>query len=597
MDRISLILKTLPDKPGVYQFFGKDGKILYVGKAKSLRKRVSSYFTREKKGGRLNMLVRKTENIEHIVVDTELDALLLENNLIKKYQPRYNVQLKDDKTFPWICIKKEPFPRVFPTRNVISDGSQYFGPYASVRMMNALLELIRQIYPLRNCSLRLTKRNIDAGKFRVCLEYHLGNCKGPCEGMQSEKEYDEYLEGVRDLIRGRFGNVLGVLRAEMSGLAEAYEFEKAHALKEKIGLLEGYQSKSMVVNPSISDVDVYSIISDEESGYVNFLKVVNGSIIQAHTVELKKKLEESDEELLSLAIVDLRQRIHSDAREVIVPLPLEIDLPGVSLTVPRIGDKKKLLELSERNARIHRLEKYKQTELVDPERHSRRILTQMMKDLRMKELPKHIECFDNSNLQGAEAVSAMVCFRDTKPDKKEYRHYLIRTVKGPDDFASMQEVIYRRYKRLLDEGRSIPQLIVVDGGKGQLSSALASLESLGLRGKVTVIGIAKKLEEIYYPDDPLPLYIDKKSETLKVLQRRRDEAPRFGITHHRNRREKSTLRTELTDIQGIGSETATKLLKSFRSVKAISKAGLAELAEVAGRSKAILVYSHFHPEG
>ena len=593
-DKLTLQLRSLPDKPGVYQFYDKDGKILYIGKAKSLKKRVSSYFSKEQPSGKLKVLVRKIEDIRHIVVNSELDAMLLENNLIKEQQPRYNVMLKDDKTFPWIIIKKEPFPRVFSTRNKVRDNSEYYGPYASVKMMNALLDLIRQIYPLRNCNLKLTQSNIRQGKFKVCLEYHLFNCLGPCEGHQSETDYLESLKGVREIIKGNFNHVIHELKERMSEHASRYEFEKAQAVKEKIGLLQRYQAKSTVVNPKISHADVFSIITDEENGYVNYVKVVSGAIIQAYTVEIRKKLDESAEELLTRAVVDLRERLGSDAPEIILPFEIEVPFPGVEITVPKIGDKKHLLELSEKNARYYRLEREKQFEMVDPERNTRRILERMKQDLRMNELPKHIECFDNSNFHGEFPVSAMVCFRNAKPDKKEYRHYIIRTVKGPDDFASMEEVIYRRYKRLMEENKPLPQLIVIDGGKGQLSASVKSLEKLGLRGKITIIGIAKKLEEIYYPGDTLPMYLDKKSETLKVLQRLRDEAHRFGITHHRKRRDKGTLKTDLTDIPGIGANTAEKLLKAFKSVKKIREAELSEIEKVVGPSKANVIYSHFH---
>lgn len=593
-DNISLTLKSLPERPGVYQFFDKDGKLLYVGKAKNLKKRVTSYFRKDNLGGRLNMLVRKTVEIKHIVVSSELDALLLENNMIKEHQPRYNVMLKDDKTFPWICIRNEPFPRIYPTRTVIKDGSQYFGPYASVKMMNTLLELIRHIYPLRTCSLKLTPRNIAEKKFSVCLEFHLGNCLGPCVGLQDETSYGLNMAGIREMIRGNFSEVMKELKEKMEGHARAYEFEKAHVVKEKIMLLERYQAKSTIVNPKLGELDVFTIIDGEESAFVNFLKVAHGSIIQAYTVEMKKKLEETPEELLSLAVFDLRRRLASDAKEILVPFPIDLALPDITITVPKIGDKKNLLDLSLKNATYYKLDKEKQLDLVEPDRRSKRILGTMMKDLRMKELPAHIECFDNSNFQGDQAVSAMVCFKDARPDKREYRHYIVRTVQGPDDFATMEEVIMRRYKRLLEENKPLPQLIVVDGGKGQLSAALKSLEKLGLRGRITIIGIAKRLEEIYYPGDPLPLYIDKKSETLKVLQRLRDEAHRFGITHHRKRREKATLKTELTDIRGIGEETAKILLTAFKSVKNIKTASLEELEKSVGKAKAKVVFGFYH---
>jgi len=592
---ISLSLRSLPERPGVYQFYDKDGKILYVGKAKNLKKRVSSYFNRENLGGRLNMLVRKTAEIRHIVVGSELDALLLENNMIKENQPKYNVMLKDDKTYPWICIKNEPFPRIFSTRNIIQDGSLYFGPYASGKMMHTLLELVRHIYPLRTCSLKLTAKNIAEKKFSVCLEYHLGNCLGPCIGQQEEAYYRENISGIKEIIKGNFSEVLKELRLKMDACAKGYEFEIAQAIKEKVILLERYQAKSTIVNPKLGELDIFSIIESEEYAYVNFMKVAHGAIIQAYTLEMKKKLDESPAELLAFAVFDLRQRKLSEANEILVPVNLELELPGVEIVVPKIGDKKHLILLSEKNARYYMMEKEKQAELVDPERKVKRLMATMMKDLRMKEPPVHIECFDNSNFQGDQAVSAMVCFKNGRPDKSEYRHFNVKTVTGPDDFATMEEVILRRYKRLLEENKPLPQLIVVDGGKGQLSAAVKSLEELGLRGKITIIGIAKKLEEIYYPDDPLPMYIDKKSETLRIIQRLRDEAHRFGITHHRKKREKATLKTELTEIQGIGEETAKKLLTDFRSVKNIKTATMEELEKSIGKAKAGVVHRFYHP--
>jgi len=594
INKLEPLLKTLPENPGVYQFFDEHGKIIYVGKAKSLKKRVLSYFNKDSSlSGKTSVMVRKIADIRHIVVSSELDALLLENNLIKKYQPRYNINLKDDKTYPWICIKKERFPRVFPTRNVIHDGSVYFGPYASVRMMNTLLELVRQLYPLRNCNLLLTEKNIREKKFKICLEYHLGNCKGPCEGLQTEDDYSQTVLNITEILKGNINTVLSNLKNLMGTYAETLEFEKAQVVKEKIGLLERFQSKSMVVNPKINNVDVFSIISDDEAGYANYLKVVDGAIVQAHTVEMKKKLDESNKELLALAIADFRQRFDSNSEEALIPFELDIEMPGVTFTVPKIGDKKHLLELSERNAKYYMLEKRKQAELVDPDRHSKRILNTMMKDLRMKELPKHIECFDNSNIQGDYAVAAMVCFRDAKPSKRDYRHFNIKTVEGPNDFASMEEIIYRRYRRMIDENQPLPQLIVIDGGKGQLSAAVTSLEKLDLRGKITIIGIAKKLEELYFPDDSVPLYLDKKSETLKVIQFLRDEAHRFGITHHRKKREKGTIKTGLTKIDGIGETIANKLLSGFKSVKKIKEASLEELQKVVGESKGRIVYEYY----
>ncbi len=591
------ILKTLPDKPGIYQYFDDKGTIIYIGKAKNLKKRVLSYFNKEvHENGKITVLVKKIADIKFVIVDTELDALLLENNLIKKYQPRYNVMLKDDKTYPWICIKNEPFPRVFSTRNVYKDGSEYFGPYASVKMMNTLLDLIKHLYPLRNCNLNLTKANIDHKKFKVCLEYHIKNCKGPCEAHQSAEDYQQNIEFVKEIIKGNISTVLKHLKEIMMQYASTLEFEKAQICKDKIEQLEKYKSKSTIVNPSIDNIDVFSIVTDDNYGYVNFLKVMNGAIVQAHTIEMKKKLDESAEELLSLAIVDLRQRFDSNANEILVPFKMETDFQKIKLTVPQRGDKKQLLELSERNAKYYKIEKQRQKDLVDPERHSKRILTQMMKDLRLNEPPVYIECFDNSNIQGAYPVSAMVVFKNAKPEKKEYRHFNIKTVEGPNDFASMEEVIYRRYKRILDENKSLPQLIVVDGGKGQLSSALKSLEKLDLRGKVSIIGIAKKLEEIYYPGDSIPMYLDKKSETLKVIQQLRDEAHRFGITHHRSKREKGTIKSVLTEIDGVGFATAQTLLRKFKSVKNIKKANEEELQAVIGKAKTEILRSYFQKE-
>lgn len=584
---IQNLLKTIPNNPGVYQYYDSEGKIIYVGKAKDLKKRVSSYFTKDQsENGKTQMLVKKIVDIKFIIVDTELDALLLENNLIKKYQPRYNVLLKDDKTYPWICIKNERFPRVFTTRNIVKDGSVYFGPYASVKVMHTVLDLIKRLFKLRNCNLNLSEENIKAKKFKVCLEYHIGNCKAPCVGNESEDEYDQTISSIKEIIKGNINTVSKHLKNILQTHVEKLEFEKAHIIKEKIDALEKFQSKSTVVSPTITNVDVFSITSDEKTAYVNFLKVVNGSIIQGHTIELKKKLDESNQELLALSIVELRERFHSDAREVIVPFEIETEFPNIDFIIPQRGDKKHLLELSERNVEYYKREKIKQESLVDPERHTKRILEQMKKDLRLTEEPRHIECFDNSNFQGAYPVAAMTVFKDCKPSKKDYRHFNIKTVEGPDDFASMEEIIFRRYKRVLEENQSVPQLIVIDGGKGQLSAAVASLDKLGLRGKVAIIGIAKKLEEIYFPGDSIPLYLDKRSESLKIIQQIRDEAHRFGITHHRSKRDKGTLKTELTEIKGISDTTAQKLLSHFKSVKRVKEASEAKLTDVIGKAKA-----------
>ena len=577
-------LQTLPHQPGVYQYFDADDKILYVGKAKDLKKRVSSYFTKTHDHGKTRVLVRKIVTIKHIVVETETDALLLENNLIKTYQPRYNILLKDDKSYPWICIKNEKFPKVFSTRRIIKDGSEYFGPYTSMKTVHTLLDLIRGLYPMRTCSLDLSPEKINAGKYRVCLEYHLGNCKGPCEGLQTQASYDLQVDAIRAILKGNFKASLQQFKEQMKGHAQALEFEDAQRIKDKIHILENYQAKSTVVNPKISNVDVFSIISDESYGYVNFLQLSYGSIIRSHTLEIKKKLDETDAELLSLAITEIRQRFHSLSREIYVPFHLEMG-EDIKVTVPKLGDKKSILDLSERNAKYYRMERFKQAKIVDPDRHANRIMAQMKVDLRLSQEPRHIECFDNSNIQGTNPVAACVVFKNGRPSKKDYRHFNIKTVEGPDDFASMEEVVYRRYKRLLKEEQPLPQLIIIDGGKGQLSSALKSLEILNLRGKIAIISIAERLEELFYPDDPIPLYLDKKSETLKVIQQLRNEAHRFGIEHHRNRRSKSALTTELDLIPGIGEQSIVELMKQFKTVKRISIATFEELEPVIGASR------------
>ncbi len=588
-------VRALPEQPGVYQFFNKNQQVIYVGKAKNLRKRVYSYFAKEHEYGKLRYLVHNITELRVIVVATELDALLLENNLIKKYQPRYNVALKDDKTFPWICIKKEPFPRMFVTRRVIRDGSQYFGPYANVKMMYTLLDLIKQLYPLRNCNLQLNPANIEAKKFKVCLEYHLGNCLGPCEAKQSLDAYDEQIAQIKDILKGNSATVVEFLKGMKEHFAEQLQFEQAQAVKEKIELLENYRSKAVVVSPLIHNVDVFTVVSNAEAGFVNYFKVVNGAIVQTHTLELRKKLDETDQELLSIAITELRQRFESNSKEVLVPMIPEIELPEVQFVIPKIGDKKKLMELSERNARYFMRDRLAQYEKLYPKNKDEQVLDQMKNDLHMQEQPVHIECFDNSNFQGDYAVAAMTVFKNLKPSKKDYRHFNIKTVVGPDDFASMEEIVYRRYKRLLDENQPLPQLIVIDGGKGQLSAALGSLEKLGLRGKIAIIGIAKKLEEIYYPGDSVPMYLDKRSPTLKIIQQLRDEAHRFGITHHRNKRSKGVIRTELTEIPGIGEATADKLLKHFKSVKALLESSPEALEEVVGKVLATKIRDHFDP--
>jgi excinuclease ABC subunit C len=590
------IIRSLPDSPGIYRFYDKNGTVIYVGKAKNLRKRVSSYFNKTPETGKLQVLVRKIADLSVVVTENEQDALLLENNLIKKYRPRYNVLLKDDKTFPWICIKNEPFPRVFSTRHIKNDGSEYFGPYASVRMMKTLLNTIQQLYPLRTCSLNLSPKNIEKGKYKVCLEYHIGNCKAPCVGKQSEEEYNEMISQIRSIIKGSLTDVINSLKNEMYQYAEKMEFEKAQLVKERLHILENYKSKSTIVNPRISNVDVFSLIDDDKTAYVNYLKVMNGAVVQAHTVEMKKRLNETPQELLSFAIIDFRNRFDSKADELIVPFDPQISLENIKITVPKQGDKKHLLQLSERNAKYYRLEQLKQQEILNPDKYKQRILETLKKDLRMNEIPMQIECFDNSNFQGDYPVASMVQFYNTKPNKKEYRHFNIKTVEGPNDFASMEEIIFRRYSRLIEEKKPLPQLIIVDGGKGQLSSAVKSLKRLGLYGKITIIGIAKKLEEIYFPNDSLPLYLDKKSESLRLIQRLRDEAHRFGITHHRKRRIKGTLKSELTSIPGIGPDTAKKLLGKFKSLKKIKDANIEQLSEIVGKAKAEILKKHFESQ-
>ena len=592
---IDSILEAMPGDPGIYQFFNQAGQIIYVGKAKNLKKRVFSYFAKENhENGKTTLLVKQICDIRYMVVETEADALLLENSLIKKHQPRYNVLLKDDKTYPWICIKKERFPRVFSTRQYIRDGSVYFGPYTSVRMVDTLLELIGGIFKLRNCNLVLSEENISKKKFRVCLEYHVGNCLGPCEAFQQEDDYNNSIRQIREILKGNIHTVINYLEAVMNKHATSYEYELAHSVKEKIDLLEQFRSKSVVVNPSIHNVDVFAIIDKGASAYVNFLKIINGSIIQAHTVELKRRLEESTEELFSLAITELRMRYNSNATEILVNVDPGVDIPGISFIIPKIGDKKHLISLSMKNLFYYIREQETRLEKLDPDLKTDRIMNQMMSDLRMKEPPRYIECFDNSNIQGAFPVAAMSVFRDGKPAKSEYRHFNIKTVEGPDDYASMEEVISRRYTRLIEEGKPLPQLIVIDGGKGQLNAAVDVLKKLNIYGKMTIIGIAKRLEEIYFPNDPVPLYLDKKGETLKIIQQVRDEVHRFGITHHRNRRSKSLTSNSLSEIKGIGPTTATELLKHFKSVKRIREASIEEISDIIGKSKAKLVFDNFN---
>lgn len=587
---LALKIKVLPKKPGIYQYFDKNGRILYVGKAKNLKNRVSSYFNKNQENGKTRMLVRQIQDLKYIVVDNELDALLLENNLIKKYRPKYNIQLKDDKTYPWICIKKEPFPRVFTTRRLIKDGSKYFGPYPSVKVVNTLLSFIRDVYPLRNCQLDLSDEKIKQKKHKVCLEYHLGNCKGPCEGLESTETYQKYIEEIEHIIKGNLFQVIKQLKSEMTVAAEGLNFELAQELKEKIETISKYQAKSTVVSPTITQVDVITVLDDDKCAYVNYLVINNGAIVHGYTVQVNKKLDESPEDIIGYALPELRERFGSQSREVLIEEKIDLELSGIQFFVPQRGDKKALIDLSTRNTKFFRLDKQKQEALRKPERHTERILDQLQKDFRLPTQPVHIECFDNSNFQGTNAVAACVVFKNAQPSKKDYRHFNIKTVEGPDDFASMEEVVYRRYKRMLEEEMSLPQLIVIDGGKGQLSSALKALEKLNLRGEIAIVGIAKKLEEIFFPGDSLPIYLDKKSESLRVVQYLRNEAHRFGITHHRNKRSKGAIASELDQIAGIGPKTKEQLLLKFKTVGRIKKATKSELEKVIGKSKtAILI--------
>lgn len=593
LEELKAKIRVLPNKPGVYQYYNDEGTILYVGKAKDLKKRVASYFNKNLDSGKTRILVRQIAEIKYIVVDTELDALLLENNLIKKYQPKYNIQLKDDKTYPWICIKKEPFPRIFTTRRLIKDGSKYYGPYPSVKVINTLISLIRDVYPLRTCSLDLSEKKITAGKHKVCLEYHIGNCKGPCVGKETAEDYDEYIKNIEYILKGNLGQVIQSLKKMMNEFAENLQFEDAQGIKSKISIIEQYRAKSTVVSPRIHEVDVITVVQDVKRAFVNYLVINNGSIIHGLTVEVNKKLNESTSDIIGYVLPDMRERYDSQSKEVILEEPVDFELSGIDFFVPQRGDKKALIDLSARNGRFFQLEKNKQEKITQPERHTERILERIKIDFRLPDSPVHIECFDNSNIQGEHAVSACVVFKNAKPSKKDYRHFNIKTVVGPDDFASMEEAVYRRYKRMLDENLSLPQLIVIDGGKGQLSSSLTALERLDLRGKVAIVGIAKRLEEIFFPGDSLPIYIDKRSESLKVIQHMRNEAHRFGITHHRNKRSKAALTSELTEISGIGPKTHEDLMKRFKTVKAIKEASLDELTKEIGLAKAQIIRGYF----
>ena len=592
-DLIEIQLKSLPQVAGVYQYFDKSDRVIYVGKAKNLKKRVSSYFNKVHDNKKTTVLVKNIVRIEHIVVETEMDALLLENNMIKKYQPRFNVLLKDDKTYPWICIKKEPFPRVFYTRRVIKDGSEYFGPYTNMKTVMTLLGLVRSLYPLRSCKFDLSEDKVNAGKYKVCLEYHMGNCLAPCTKQIEAEAYENNIKAIREIIKGNFKESIQGFKKQMDSYAAAMEFEKAQTVKEKIESLTNYQAKSTIVNSKINNVDVFSIVSDESYGYINYIQVSHGAIIRSHTLEIKKKLNETDATLLQLGIVEIRQLFFSSAKEIFLSEAVALG-EKLKVSVPLQGDKRKLVDLSIRNAKFFRMERFKQMKIVDPERHTSRIMSQMKTDLRLPKEPYHIECFDNSNIQGSNPVAACVVFKNGKPNKKEYRNYNIKTVEGPDDFASMEEVVYRRYKRLLEEEASLPQLIVIDGGKGQLSSAVKSLDLLGLRGEISIVGIAKRLEEIYFPGDSIPLYLDKRSESLKILQRARDEAHRFGITFHRQKRSNGSLNSKLDQIEGIGPATRDKLLAHFKSLKRIKEASKEAFEIVLGKQKGSKIYAALH---
>ena len=591
---LELQLKSLSSEPGVYRYYDKDNQLLYVGKAKNLKNRVMSYFHKPSSNYRLQIMVRKIHRLETTIVPSEYDALLLENNLIKEHQPFYNILLKDDKSYPWICIKNEPFPRIFLTRKVVKDGSEYFGPYAKIKPAKVLLEIIKEIYKIRTCTLDLSETKINQGKYKVCLEYHIRNCEGACEGLETEEHYNKNIKSLRGIIKGDFRLAKQHLEDEMLQYAKNLEFEKAQIIKEKLELLEDYQVRHTVVSTTIDDIDVFGIISDEVAAYVNYFKIRNGSIIQSFTTEVKKILDEPDEEILEEVMIEVRRKFNSESREIILPFHLSVEIPNVKISVPKLGDKKRILDLSTKNAREYRLEKLKQIQIIDPERHTNRIMAEMKTNLHMPVEPRHIEGFDNSNIQGTNPVSACVVFKNGKPSKEDYRIFHPKTIDGPNDFATMEEVIYRRYSRLLEEGQDLPQLILIDGGKGQLSSAVKSLKLLGLYGKITIVGIAKRLEEIYFPEDPIPLYLDKKSETLKILQQVRDESHRFGVKHHRIRRKNNTIKSELEEIQGIGAKSIELLLKKLKSVKRVKETSQETLEEILGKAKGKIVWDYFN---
>ena len=595
MTKIELnnIVKHLPNSPGVYQFLNSDEVIIYVGKAKSLIKRVRSYFKQIHKDGKTNSLVKNIHNIRHIVVKTESDALLLENSLIKKFKPKYNILLKDDKTYPWICIKNERFPRVFYTRKMIKDGSDYYGPYTSLRVVKTILNIISSLYKLRTCSYDLNDQKVQNNKYKVCLEFHLGNCLGPCEDLQEEENYNQNIIEIKDILRGNFKNSLHSFRREMKVMSDNLKFEQANLIKSKINALENYQYKSTVVNPKISNVDVFSYSEDENFVYVNFLQISFGSIVRSFNLEIKSKIDEGIKKILELAAIEIRLKFASNSPIIYCSIPIDLG-ENVSIEVPKIGDKKKIIDLSHKNAIQFKFDRLKQIKIVDPERHQNRILGRLKEDLNLDKIPVHIECFDNSNTQGTNPASACVVFRNGKPSKKDYRHFNIKTVTGPDDYASMEEVVFRRYSRLLSEGSDLPELIIIDGGKGQLSASLKSLIKLGLESKISIIGIAKRLEEIYFPNDSTPLFLDKKSESLILIQKLRNEAHRFSLKHHRNKRSENAFTNELNNIKGIGDTTMITLLKKFKSNDKISKLRFEDLQNSIGKSKAALVFNHYN---
>ena len=593
-DHIKSILKALPEKAGVYQFFDENGSILYVGKAKVLKNRVTSYFNKIKHDSiKTKLMVKKIRDVKYSVVETESDALLLEDSLIKKFKPRYNILLKDDKSYASIVIKNEPFPRVLSTRQILDDGSAYFGPYTSGRSLYSILDLIKELYPLRSCTLNLSKANIQAKKFKVCLEYHLGNCLGPCVGKQREEDYQQGIQHIKRIIKGEYLEAVKNLKKEMLQLASEQKFEQAQQLKERIQTLENFQAKSTIVNTDIDNVEVFSIASDTQSTYANYMHILRGSIVHVYTAEVVRQLDETDEEVLSFVVRSFRERMNSKAKTALLPFELNEKIPGLEVLVPQRGDKKKLLDLSLKNANHFLLEARKRAAFLDPERNTQRILETMKKDLHLSELPVHIECFDNSNIQGTNPVSACVVFKNAKPSKSDYRIFNIQSVVGPDDFASMREAIYRRYSRLIQEEQPLPQLLIIDGGKGQLSSAMESLDLLGLRGKIAVIGIAKRLEEIFFPGDSIPIYLDKRSESLKIIQHLRNEAHRYGLSKHRQRRSKGAIHSELENIAGVGKKTIEKLLQHFSSVARIKAAGQKEIEQVVGEKIAEKIKNYF----